>query len=56
MADTEEILKAETVARDADAERAFVEGKQKLNQLSARFVDLKRRLARFESSNKQQKE
>jgi hypothetical protein len=48
LADTEQILKAETVALKADVDRAVFEGKQKSNHLIARIADLKHRLEMFE--------
>ena len=52
MADPEKDLQAEIATLEFDAEQAIIEGEQRLSQLSARLADLKRRLTRFEPSNK----
>jgi hypothetical protein len=41
------------LAADLAAKQAIVECKRKLDRLSARFADLKHRLAKFEPSTKQ---
>jgi hypothetical protein len=48
MPDTKEGLEVEIAALAADAERAIVEGQQRLSRLRARLADLKHRLAQFE--------
>lgn len=51
--DSKEDLGAEIAALEAEAELAIIEGKERLNRLSARLTNLKRRLARFEPTTKQ---